>query len=257
MDKDLLFCQISDSHFMSKGKKIFDQIETYSQFVKVIDYCKILDPNPDFYIMSGDLIHDNPKYYHNYFELCNQLNKPYFLMMGNHDIRTNLKENIINKKLIDKNGYLNFVINNFSLRIICLDTVIEGSTEGELTAASLDWLEEELKKDSNINTIIFMHHPPIEIGSILFDDIICKNGNEFLNLVKKYSNISKIIFGHVHCTYNCELKNLNLISCPSSSFQFPINAKTTNNLKLDEKSYIQLFKWTDNKLLTNKILEIN
>ena len=257
MTEDLLFCQISDTHFMNKGEKIYDQIETYSQFTKVIEYCKNLNPNPDFYIMSGDLIHDNHEYYQNYVELCNQLNKPYYLMMGNHDIRKNLKEHIINIQLIDKSGFINFTIDNFSLKIICLDTVIEGGIEGELTSATLNWLEQELEKDSAKSTIIFMHHPPIKIGSILFDDIKCKNGNDFLSLIKGYSNILKIVFGHVHCIYNNSIENLDLISCPSSSFQFPIEAKTTKNLLLDNKSYIQLFKWKKNKFLENQILEIN
>ena len=257
MTEDLLFCQISDTHFMNKGGKIYDQIETYSQFTKVIEYCKNLNPNPDFYIMSGDLIHDNHEYYQNYVELCNQLNKPYYLMMGNHDIRKNVKEHIINIQLIDKSGFINFTIDNFSLKIICLDTVIEGGIEGELTSATLNWLEQELEKDSAKSTIIFMHHPPIKIGSILFDDIKCKNGNDFLSLIKGYSNILKIVFGHVHCIYSHSIENLDLISCPSSSFQFPIESKTTKNLLLDDKAYIQLFKWKKNKFLENQILEIN
>ena len=257
MNKDLIFCQISDPHFMNKGEKIFNQIETYSQFVKVIEYCKNLNPNPDFFIMSGDLIHDNPIYYHEYIKLCNQLNKPYYLMMGNHDLRKNLRDHIVKKELIDSSGFINFVINHNSLKIICLDTAIEGSVEGELTKSSLDWLEGELKKDLDKNTIIFMHHPPIKIGSVLFDDIICKNGNVFLSLIGKYENVSKIIFGHVHCTYSQILENLDLISCPSSSFQFPIDAKTTENLLLDNKTYIQLFNWKNDKNLTNKIIEID
>ena len=52
------------------------------------------------------------------------------------------------------------------------------------------------------------------------------------------------------------LKNLDLISCPSSSFQFPIDAKTTENLLLDKKNYIQLFNWKGNKKLSNEIIEI-
>ena len=256
MNENLLFCQISDSHFMNKGQKVFDQIETHSQFARVIEYCKYLDPNPDFFIMSGDLINDNPDYYIDYIKLCNQLNKPYYLMMGNHDKRKDLKKSIINKDLIDKNGFINFTIDHNFLKIICLDTAIEGSIEGELTEASLIWLEEELKKNLKKNTIIFMHHPPIKIGSALFDHIKCKNGDVFLSLLKKYNNVSKIIFGHVHCIYSKALENLTLISCPSSSFQFPIDAITTKNLLLDSKSYIQLFKCNNNKNLTNTIIEI-
>ena len=56
--------------------------------------------------MSGDLIQDKPKYYHEYIELCNKLKKPYYLMMGNHDIRNSLKHYISNKKLINKNGLI-------------------------------------------------------------------------------------------------------------------------------------------------------
>ena len=256
MDEDLLFCQISDSHFMKKGEKIFDQIETNSQFIKTIEYCKNLNPNPDFFIMSGDLINDNPNYYNDYIKLCNQLNKPYYLMMGNHDKRKDLKEYIINKNLIDRNGFINFTIHHKSLKIICLDTAIENSIEGELTMSSLKWLEEELKKNIEKHTIIFMHHPPIKIGSVLFDDIKCKNGDIFLSLVKQYQNVSKIIFGHVHCKYTHVLEKLTLISCPSSSFQFPIDALTTENLLLDNKIYIQLFNWTNKKNLKNSIIEI-
>ena len=256
MNEDLLFCQISDTHFMHKGERIYDQIETYSQFDKVIEYCKNLNPNPDFYIMSGDLIQDNPKYYHEYIELCNKLKKPYYLMMGNHDIRNSLKHHISNKKLINESGFVNFIIDYDFLKIICLDTVIEDSIEGNITLDTFDWLESELEKDIKKPTIIFMHHPPISIGSILFDDIKCKNGNDFLSLIKKYPKILKIVFGHVHCIYNIELEGLSLLSCPSSSFQFPIKAKTTNNLILDDKAYIQLFNWKDNKFLSNKILEI-
>jgi len=256
MDKDLLFCQISDSHFMNKGEKVFDQIETYSQFIKVIEYCKNLNPNPDFFIMSGDLINDNPDHYANYIKLCKQLNKPYYLMMGNHDKRKDLRKYIINKDLIDRRGFINFTINYDSLNIICLDTAIEDSIEGELNMTSLKWLEKELKKNLNQNTIIFMHHPPIKIGSILFDHIKCKNGDIFLSLVKQYKNVSKVIFGHVHCIYNHVLENLTLLSCPSSSFQFPIDALTTENLLLDDKIYIQLFNWKNKKNLTNTIIEI-
>lgn len=256
MPGDFLFCQISDTHFMHKLEKIYDQIETYSQFTKVIEYCKNLNPNPDFYIMSGDLIHDKSEYYHNYIQLCNQLNKPFYLMMGNHDLRDSLKNYILNKKLIDKNGFINFTIDNYSLKIICLDTVIESVIEGEITKESLNWLEKELEKDKIRPTIIFMHHPPIKIGSVLFDDIKCKNGNDFLLLIKKYPNVFKIVFGHVHCIYSQTIKNLNLISCPSSSFQFPLKARTTKNLLLDDKAYIQLFNWKNDKFLENKIIEI-
>jgi hypothetical protein len=40
-----------------------------------------------------------------------------------------------------------------------------------------------LKKSDGKPVIIFMHHPPVEIGSVLFDHIKCTNGQEFMNLI--------------------------------------------------------------------------
>ena len=56
----------------------------------------------------------------------------------------------------------------------------------------MDWLERKLLANRNKSIIIFMHHPPIGIGSILFDHIKCNNGNEFINLISKYQNVKEV-----------------------------------------------------------------
>ena len=59
---------------------------------------------------------------------------------------------------------------------------------------SIKWLEEQLAKSRNKPVIIFMHHPPIEIGSVLFDHINCNNGDEFIKLITKNNQISLVAF---------------------------------------------------------------
>ena len=85
----------------------------------------------------------------------------------------------------------------------------------------------------------------------------CKNGNEFLQFTKEYQNISKIVFGHVHCKFNKNVENQELLSCPSSSFQIPIDAKSSENLLMDNSSYIQLFKWDKDLNLDIHTININ
>ena len=257
MKNNFIICQISDVHFIDSFKKLFNQIDTTLKFKKTINFCNKLNPQPDLYIFSGDLIQDKSEYYKNFINISNHLQKPYYLMMGNHDVRNQLHKFISNKSLMDSNGYINFSLNNHPIKIICLDTAIDNMIEGEITIETMKWLKDELNKDLNKPTIIFMHHPPIDIGSQLFDNIKCKNGNEFLQLTKEYQNISKIVFGHVHCKFNINVENQELLSCPSSSFQIPIEAKSPENLLMDNSSYIQLFKWDKDLNLDIHVININ
>ena len=257
MDDSFVICQISDMHFLDSSERLYNQIHTATQFIKTINFCNKLNPQPDIYIMSGDLIHDKPEYYKKFINISNQLKKPYYLMMGNHDDRSELIKIIKNKKLIDKSGFVNFSLNKFPIKIICLDTAINRTDEGKITTSTMKWLKNELDKNFNKPIIIFMHHPPIDIGSVLMDKIKCLNGNDFLNLTGQYKNILKIVFGHVHCRIEKKIENQELISCPSSSFQFPIDAKSTINIQCSNQGFIQLFKWRKNQHLDISLISIS
>ena len=255
MQNNFIIGQISDTHFVSNNQKLFDKYDTCSRFEDTIKTCNQLKDKPDFYIISGDLIHDDEVFYRDFFELCNQLEKPVYPMMGNHDKRQALKKYVKNN-LIDKNGYLNYAISAYSIEIICLDTAIKDEIEGAIVESSMQWLEEKLRQNQNKPIIIFMHHPPIEIGSILFDHIKCNNGKEFINLISKYNNVKEVIFGHVHCFFKKFINGIEFSSCPSVSIQYPIDAKTDRNLNHDTRGYIKLINFTDGKISKDHI-EIN
>ena len=255
MQNNFIVGQISDTHFVSNNQKLFDKYDTYSRFEDTIKTCNKLMNKPDFYIISGDLIHDDEDYYRDFFELCNQLEKPVYPMMGNHDKRQALKKYAKNN-LIDKNGYLNYTISTYPVEVICLDTAIEDEIEGTITESSMQWLEERLRKNQNKPIIIFMHHPPIEIGSVLFDHIKCNNGKEFINLILKNNNVKEVIFGHVHCFFNKFINGIEFSGCPSASIQYPIDAKTDRNLNLDTRGYVKLINFTNGEVSKDHI-EIN
>jgi len=252
MQNDFIIGQISDTHFVDKKQKLFDKYDTYKRFVDVIETCNKLMKIPDLYVISGDLIHDNEIFYKDFFELCNKLKRPIYPMMGNHDKRKALRS-FVKSDLIDENGYLNYTINSYPLEIICLDTVIEDAIEGTLSESTLEWLEKKLLNNINKPTIIFMHHPPIEIGSLLFDPIKCNNGKELINLISKYKNVKEVIFGHVHCSFSEIINGVEFSSCPSASIQYPIGAKSDKNLELDTAGFIKLINYNDGAISKENI----
>ncbi len=252
MKKKFIIGQISDTHFVNKNEKLFDKFDTYTRFVKTIETCNELLEIPDFYIISGDLIHDNESFYKEFFQLCNNLKRPVYTMMGNHDKRNALKK-YVKSDLIDTHGYINYTISDYPLEIICLDTAIENKIEGTISETSIQWLEDKLFKSRNKPVIIFMHHPPIEIGSVLFDHIKCNNGDEFIKLISKYQNVKEVIFGHVHCFFDKIINGIKFSSCPSASIQYPIDAKSDKNIQLDTNGYVKIIDYTQGKTTTKHV----
>ncbi|MDG1436361.1 MAG: hypothetical protein P8P83_01040 [Rickettsiaceae bacterium] len=53
-------------------------------------------------------------------------------------------------------------------------------------------------KLSNVPTVIFMHHFPIEVSNILFKGINLLESNNFKELISSYPNIIGIYCGHYH-----------------------------------------------------------
>ncbi len=247
MKNNLLIGQISDTHFVSNNQKLFDKHDTHERLLDIVKTCNQLNDKPDFYIFSGDLIHDDESYYKDFFEICHKLERPIYPMMGNHDKRDFLKKYVKNN-LIDNQGYLNYTVSSEILEIICLDTAIEDQIEGNINPTSMEWLENMLKKSDGKPVIIFMHHPPVEIGSVLFDHIKCNNGQEFMNLIANYQNITDVMFGHVHCFFSKIINGIEFSSCPSGSIQYPIDAKSDKNLNLDNRGYIKLIHCVDGKI---------
>jgi len=173
-------------------------------------------------------------------------------MMGNHDKRNALKK-YVKSDLIDTHGYINYTISNYPLEIICLDTAIENNIEGTIFETSIKWLEEKLTKSRNKPVIIFMHHPPIEIGSLLFDHINCNNGDEFIKLISKYQNVKEVIFGHVHCFFDKIINGIKFSSCPSASIQYPIDAKSDKNIQLDTNGYVKIIDYDQGEISTKHV----
>ena len=79
--------------------------------------------------------------------------------MGNHDNRAELRRLLLDEA--PSMAPLDRVSMIDGLRIITLDTSVPGHHYGEITAAQLDWLADELATPAPDGTILALHHPPI------------------------------------------------------------------------------------------------
>lgn len=241
---------ISDIHISIK--KVYETVDTNKLFLDAINHINQLTYHIDFVLISGDLVQNGSvEEYLILKDILKQLKVPYFLLIGNHDDRENLKK-VFFKLDYYEDDFCNFCLDNFPLKIIGLDSTTKNETHGTLCKNRLNWLEKELNKDSNKPTLIFLHHPPIPLGIKEMDKVNLKNGiQEFENIVNKNSQVKAIGCGHIHRSSFTLWNNTSVISVASTAHQmyldFELNKPTSFIL---QPPSIHIISWDENIGLT-------
>jgi 3',5'-cyclic AMP phosphodiesterase CpdA len=176
-----------------------DRVDTAAHLARAVAHINALRPAPDLVLVTGDLVDaGKPEEYVHLRELLAPLAMPAYLIPGNHDLRDPLRAAFAAHRYLPAGGFVQYVIDEDPLRLIALDTLTPGAPHGELCARRLDWLEARLA-ESEMPTILFMHHPPFECGMKEFDDCRLNVGAERLAaIVKRHPNVERILCGHVH-----------------------------------------------------------
>ena len=147
-------------------------------------------------VLSGDLVnHGSRSAYESLRGHLDRLGLAYYPLMGNHDLRAHMLDALpVPTDRLE--GFVQYQVRLPGLRLICLDTHIEGEGDGELCAARLDWLRARLAEDDT-PAILFMHHPPIDLGLPAQDETKLRDGTAFLDVIEN-SAVVQLCMGHVH-----------------------------------------------------------
>jgi 3',5'-cyclic AMP phosphodiesterase CpdA len=160
-----------------------------------------LVPRPVCVIATGDLTDCGLRVeYAEVAEALAQLPVPAFLIPGNHDRCDVMREWLGTRHsyLRQDPRFLHYVIDDFPVRLIALDTVVAGETGGEICAAREAWLAEVLARGEGRPTLIFMHHPPFRTGLPAMDTMLCKTSPTFAPLIARHPEVERIVAGHCH-----------------------------------------------------------
>lgn len=198
----MLIVQITDTHIKPRGRLAYRKVDTAAALARCVAHVNALDPRPDMALLTGDLTDiGRPEEYALLRELLTPLAVPYYLIPGNHDDRQNLRAAFPEHRYLWQDPeFLHYVLEDWPLRLIGLDTTIPGAKEGALCARRLAWLEARLGKAPATPTLLFMHHPPFLTGIEHMDVQNCGNAEAFGALVQRHRQVIRILCGHVHRT---------------------------------------------------------
>jgi 3',5'-cyclic AMP phosphodiesterase CpdA len=196
----MLIAQLSDPHIKSPGQLLYDRIDTAGYLERAVAHVLKLDPLPDVVVMTGDLVDGGkPEEYVHLRRLIAPLPMPVYVIPGNHDAREALRAAFADQGYFPPSGFLQYTVDTLPVRLIALDTLVEGKGHGALCVERLAWLEARLGEHTTKPAMLFMHHPPFECGIDAFDHARLQEGDDRLaELVRGSGNVERAICGHVH-----------------------------------------------------------
>jgi 3',5'-cyclic-AMP phosphodiesterase len=123
---------------------------------------------------------------------------PVYLIPGNHDRREALREVFADAPYWPKGERLSYVVEDYPVRLVALDTLLPGRTEGELGEEQLAWLAARLAEGPGKPTIVFMHHPPFPTAIGHMDAINCRDGAAMAAVIARHPQVERVLCGHHH-----------------------------------------------------------
>lgn len=251
-----LIAQISDLHISALGKTIYDNVDSLANLKTVVSNLNDFKPNIDAVLISGDLAHDaSESAYTTMFEVLNELNMPFYVVPGNHDSRAFLRKQIHSHSyLTNDEEYINWMVTNYPVNLIGLDSMVEGRDFGFLSRGSLDFLARCLDNQKDKPTMIMLHHPPVCSGIEFMDEINLKNAQELESVICSHKQVLRVTCGHLHRSMQTYFANKLLTVCPSSSHQMRLALEEgASQFSVESSVQFLLHQYKKGKLNTHQI----
>lgn len=252
----MLIAQITDSHIKAEGQLAYQKVDTEKNLRRCVEHLLNLKPRPDVVLATGDLTDfGRPEEFALFRRLVEPLAMPLYLIPGNHDSREGIREALKDYHYLPKHGeFLHYAIDDYPLRLIGLDTTIPNRPQGILCAKRLDWLDQQLRKKPGTPTVLFMHHPPIEVGIDHMDAQNCGNSAAFGDLLEQHPQVIQLLCGHVHRPVHTQWRGVTVTIAPSSSHYVALDL--SQNASADfvlEPPSVQLHRWRADQGLTSHL----
>ena len=195
-----IIAQLSDLHVRPHGKTAYGDVDTNAMFNDAIDHVLKLDPRPDCVVVSGDLTDGGLDEEYAIVDAgLARLPMPVFVVPGNHDRREQFIRSLRPRhRYLPPEGFVNFVVDDFPVRLVFLDSVEAGKVHGAFCAARQRWLRDVLAAGQGKPTAVVIHHPPFLVGADGMDDLRLIDADALDAIIKDHPEIERVLCGHYH-----------------------------------------------------------
>jgi 3',5'-cyclic AMP phosphodiesterase CpdA len=252
----MLIAQITDIHlgFDPDNPSEFNR-KRLDQVLKIL--CA-MNPRPDLLLATGDLVDrgdvDSYRRLQNALSICPF---PVWPCMGNHDHRDNFAVQFPDIPAVD--GFVQYEVDAGKVRFLVIDTLEEGRHGGAFCETRARWLCARLAEQQDRDTIIVMHHPPVDVGiEWMATDPEEPWVSRFAETIAGHTQVKGIICGHLHRPISVAWRGTTISICPSTAPQVALDLTPIDPDKPDNRSMIiadppayALHKWNGRELVSH------
>lgn len=200
MAKPFLVAQVSDLHIKAGGKMSYRIVDTAGMLRACVAHMLALPQPLDVVVFTGDLVDfGRPEEYATLRELISPLKMPVYLLPGNHDERTAMRNAFPEHAYLRQSPeYINYAIEDHPLRIVGFDTTVPGKSGGLASADRLAWLDATLAAQPGKPTVVLMHHPPFQTFIGHMDRLGLERSEDLEKVIRKHPQVERLLCGHLH-----------------------------------------------------------
>jgi len=191
---------ITDTHLVGPGGTIYG-LDPAARLEAVVDDIAARHADAELAVITGDLADcGEPHAYRTLAALLARLPMPVRLIIGNHDSRANFIAAFPDHP-VDASGFVQSVLDapGGLGRLLFLDTNEPGWSGGRYCADRLVWLDARLREAEDRPVLVFMHHPPFQLGVRHFERICLAEPQPFLTRLRQHrGGVRHLFLGHVH-----------------------------------------------------------
>lgn len=207
---------LSDVHATESGL-LYGAVDGIARLERVGDYARATGITPEVVVITGDLVErGNPGAYAAVADACRRLgtrlSAPVLTVLGNHD------DPVAARALPGhESGHVSAERVD-GVRVIRLD-----SHRGELDAAQLEWLTDELAIPAERGTVVALHHAPIGSPLPTLRSQGLSNADALLAVLEG-SDVRAILAGHFHHGLSAQLRGIPVFVGPSLAYHQVMDA---------------------------------
>ena len=254
----MILAQLSDPHICAPGRRLFGRANTASALGDAIHRLNALPTPPDLAVVTGDLTERGlPEEYAEFRRVMARLACPFVVLPGNHDRRETLRAAFHDAAWLPGPGPLHYTMETFPVRLICLDSLIEGTGRGRLGPEQLDWLDRMLALAPDRPTVVALHHPPFSTGISHVDAVGLDDADALGRVVARHGQIERVIAGHVHRAMQRRWYGTLACTAPSTTHAVDLDLRPgADAAYIYETPGVQLLHWSVDHGLVGHILPI-
>lgn len=214
-ESPLRIAQFTDLHLLGATDGRLRGIATYATAGLVIGHARRHGRRWDAFLLTGDLVHDDPLGYAHLRPLLGTDPPVTYCIPGNHDSADGMRAALAGEPF-----RINGSARHGGWLLVMLDSTVAGAAHGRIAGPELERLDHALADNPDLHALVCLHHHAVPAGSRWLDALGLENATELFGVIDRHPQVRALVWGHVHQAWEGTRNGVRLMSAPATCVQF-------------------------------------